>query len=394
MKITHSKYFIILLTQVFLFWDMASVAGQETSASNFHSQINEPWDSYMNQRDIHQDFQANYALDWGMINQTSPEKVQIVKLVGNEEFSKFIALADELANIEALSVVNASIYSSKFEELIQKLSTKQHFRKLDLTNCSISAIPTSISKLKSLETLHLARNRISTLPNELCSLENLSYLRLYNNRTLVSLPENLGNLVNLELLDIAGTKVQQFPASIGKCNNLKHITANACNIQSIPTEIAGCRSLSYVNLGANKIDIIPKEIASCTNLKNLNLSSNNIQVIPLELCSMIWLESLDLGENQIEEIPSQLKKLTNLYTCALNGNKLTIFPKEVFAFKNLINLWLHNNEIERIPIEVADFKRLMGFIVDADTEQLKNDIEAIKKVNPRIRIMTHYTNKK
>ncbi len=331
----------------------------------FVSVLKEPYDSQYD-RNVFDDFASANAKSISDIGTIEMEDFRILKLTSEEAFNSFLSRNPVLENLEALQVVNASIGSSRLEALITYLSDKKYFKKLILFHCEISRIPPAIKQLKRLETLDLSLNTISVLPEEVLDLSNLKYLRLYNNRTFYKLPTAIGQLTNLEVLDFAGTQVSTIPKSIGQCQNLIHLTGNACAVKAIP-----------------------KELASCSKLKLINLGANQIASLPAELSQLSELEILSLGSNAIKQIPKEYERLSNLYTFALDNNQLIVFPNQVLNYQKMLNLWLHKNPIKEVPVEVANLKRLIAFLID-ENEFTTADLEAIRKKNPRLKVITRY----
>ena len=98
----------------------------------------------------------------------------------------------------------------------------------------------------------LLNNQLETLPDSIGNLKNLEYLDLYNNK-LASLPDSIGNLTNLEYLGLYSNKLETLPDSIGNLKNL------------------GRLGLSF-----NRLAILPDSIGNLTNLKRLALNFNPI----------------------------------------------------------------------------------------------------------------------
>jgi Leucine-rich repeat (LRR) protein len=78
---------------------------------------------------------------------------------------------------------------------------------------------------------------------------------------------------------------------------------------SIPEEIFKMTELEYLDLSKNKIDSIPKEIGELKNLRVLIISKNKVKKIPIELYGLKNLKILDLSSNDIK-ITKGYKKLT------------------------------------------------------------------------------------
>lgn len=65
-------------------------------------------------------------------------------------------------------------------------------------------LPSDISRFKQLQALNLV-SCVSSIPEEICNLPNLQYLSLVDNKNLQRLPECLGNMPSLMVLNIPGS---------------------------------------------------------------------------------------------------------------------------------------------------------------------------------------------
>ncbi|KAG5598746.1 hypothetical protein H5410_030116 [Solanum commersonii] len=67
-------------------------------------------------------------------------------------------------------------------------------------------------------------NNIVSLPSSICKLKGLVHLYVWNCAKLESLPEEIGDLENLEELDAKYTLISRPPSSIVRLNKLKILT--------------------------------------------------------------------------------------------------------------------------------------------------------------------------
>ncbi|MFX1235839.1 MAG: leucine-rich repeat domain-containing protein, partial [Promethearchaeota archaeon] len=83
-------------------------------------------------------------------------------------------------------------------------------------------IPDCIGDLRNLKILNLNYNEISEIPTSIGYLEKLEYFYLKKDEGKLSIiPENLINLKNLKVLDLTGNTVQNMPESIKSLESLK-----------------------------------------------------------------------------------------------------------------------------------------------------------------------------
>ncbi|MED6209087.1 hypothetical protein PIB30_051250, partial [Stylosanthes scabra] len=82
----------------------------------------------------------------------------------------------------------------------------------------------SIGELIHLRYLDLSRAPVMTLPESLGNLYNLQTLKLRDCRNLKKLPSNMQNLVNLRHLDTYGTSLEEMPKGMSKLQDLQFLS--------------------------------------------------------------------------------------------------------------------------------------------------------------------------
>ena len=100
----------------------------------------------------------------------------------------------------------------KFPKIVRNMS---RLSKLYLNETPIKDLSLSVELVTSLIKLDLGDcKNLSSFPNAYCSLMSLKILKLSGCSKIDELPENLGNLKGLEVLDASGTAIKELPTSI------------------------------------------------------------------------------------------------------------------------------------------------------------------------------------
>jgi Leucine-rich repeat (LRR) protein len=133
---------------------------------------------------------------------------------------------------------------------------------------------------------------LEVLPSEIGNLSNLQMLDLSENQ-LTSLPVEIGNLSNLQELYSSDNQLHSLPSEIGNLSNLEYLYLSDNQLHSLPSEIGNLSNLQTLNLEANRLTSLPREIGSLTSLCLMNIKGNNFQSIPLELHLLKQLGTLD-----------------------------------------------------------------------------------------------------
>ncbi|OWM83861.1 hypothetical protein CDL15_Pgr004292 [Punica granatum] len=220
-------------------------------------------------------------------------------------------------------------------------------------NALSGTMPSSIGNLINLEFLDVSFNKISgTIPPEIGNLKKMNQLDLGFCEFTGQIPHTFGNLTMLTLLHLSRNSLQgTIPSSLGNCQRLLLVDlANNKLAGVIPPEIMSLSSLSiYVNFSDNYLaGELPKEIGNLKNLGALNLSGNNLSgEIPSSLGSCISMEYLYMQENMFTgPIPSTLSSLSGISVLNLSHNRLSGQIPEFLKDLNLASLDLSFNKFE------------------------------------------------
>ena len=182
----------------------------------------------------------------------------------------------------------------------------------------LAAIPETIGELTNLEYLLITgANQITRLPEGIFDLTNLKTLKITGLRdTVGSISSRIGNLKNLEFLEIDGTV--DLPETIRELTNLKEFRMGTKYGTNRPTSalfsLPNLEFLSYYAYEASQLD----GIEGLQSLRVLNLDS--------------------------KFLPAEIGQLNNLKGLMLTGFGRASYPEELGQLKNLKALQLINND--------------------------------------------------
>ncbi len=191
-----------------------------------------------------------------------------------------------------------------------------------------------IGYLKSLTGLAMGKGILEEIPSEITQCKNLKQLALYKMYDLRKLPENIGELQELEHIDVSLTAIESLPESIGELKNLKYLAASTTKITAVPESIGNCESLVFLDLHSNDITEIPDSVTKLTNLKSLDLGYTKITALPENIGELSQLVRLDLFGLDLRRLPQSTKNLTKLeYLNVYDNYNLDEAYKEWFPNK-------------------------------------------------------------
>ncbi|XP_056161628.1 disease resistance protein L6-like isoform X1 [Syzygium oleosum] len=277
------------------------------------------------------DFSANVNLEH-LILENCARLVQIDISIGhltqlvflNLRFCiKLRKLPEEICNLESLKellIDGTSIREIPEWRGMKTLETLSACECLSLNNCR------SIGNLMSILRLSLENVEITQLPPEIGELVKLEYLSLSKCKLLRRLPDSIGNLESLILLNLSYTHVEELPDSLGKLKNLKVLRMYGSSIRIIPSSVGMLEKLEEI------------DAEFCWRLKG---------AIPDGIGRLLSLRVLKLSNTRIYQVPRLPESLISVQ---ISTQSMTTLPD----LSNLINLIDLDLDIREVPLAKED----------------------------------------
>ncbi|KAK2969235.1 hypothetical protein RJ640_003469 [Escallonia rubra] len=227
---------------------------------------------------------------------------------GSQRFEAF-NIVRKLRTFLPLPVFKTPIWQDFYltNQVIYDLLPQLHFlRVLSLSGYNILQLPNAIGNLKHLRYLNVSDTRIKQLPESVSKLYNLQTLLLRDCDRLIKLHANIGNLINLRHLDVAGTdKLQEMPLGLCKMASLQTLSKIVLGRGLKVNELRGLSNLR----GALSI-IRLHSVMDAQDGREANLTCKR----GLEELEMVWSSDFDDSRNKMneKEIIELLKPSTNL----------------------------------------------------------------------------------
>ncbi|CAH8352377.1 unnamed protein product [Eruca vesicaria subsp. sativa] len=229
-------------------------------------------------------------------------------------------------------------------------------------------LPASTANLSTkLTSLNLGGNQISgTIPRDIGNLINLQVLSLEANMLTGELPVSFGKLLELQVVDLYTNSLSgELPSYFDKMTQLQKIHLNSNSFQGrIPKSIGGCRNLLDLWIDTNKLNgSIPREILQIPSLTYVDLSSNVLTgFIPEEVGKLELLVGLGVSDNKLSgHIPQTLGGCLSLEFLYLQGNSFEGAIPDISRLVSLKNVdFSRNNLSGSIPQYLAKFPLLQN----------------------------------
>ncbi|KAK4337631.1 hypothetical protein RND71_042118 [Anisodus tanguticus] len=248
-------------------------------------------------------------------------------------------------------------------EINPSLLELQHLRYLDLSmnNFEGTQVPEFIGQMKELRYLNLSGASFSgSVSRFLGNLSNLQVLDLsfYSDQPAEKDLDWIKGLSSLEHLNLGGSDLSEANNSWLQTINdhfpsLLELHLPQCQLLNLPSSLPSLNlaSLLVLDLSNNAFNtsIFPQWIFKLSNLVHLDLSSNNIfSELPDEFAKLTSLEYLDLSSNYgiNGTLKRTLGKLCNLKTLILNDNSIS---GNITEFINALSE-CQNNSLETLNL--------------------------------------------
>nr|XP_048329113.1 probable LRR receptor-like serine/threonine-protein kinase At3g47570 [Ziziphus jujuba var. spinosa] len=252
---------------------------------------------------------------------------------------------------------------------IDSLTNCSILRKVYLDGCNFGGeLPNSMVNLSlQLQYFSVESNKLSgSIPHDIGNLINLEALNLHRNQFVGTIPTTIGKLYKLQEAGFGSNELSgQIPSTFGNLTLLNSLWLEENNFQgSIPSSLGNCQNLELLHLYGNFLNgTIPREVIGLKYLSlSLNLSRNNLSgSLPSEVGNMKFLVELDLSQNQLSgNIPNSLGDCINLVQLYIDHNSFEgEIPKSLSFLKVIEDMDLsHNNLFGHIPKDFANLSFL------------------------------------
>eukprot|EP00253_Pinus_taeda_P016756 PITA_16756 len=217
----------------------------------------------------------------------------------------------------------------------------------ELSICApLSGFPKSIVQLKHFERLSYAMHYSKPCQKnfEVCDVHSLKCLVLRNCSEMISLPDSLEKLTNLQVIDLTNaSSLQLLQNSFGNLIGLEYLSLRGCPNLTVSNDTFGnITTLKYLDLqGCSTLKELPPQVAHQQSLVRLDMSARILNELTGNgIGDLSKMEILDLG-----------------------GGRLLKMPPLLLVLKNLKELWLFDcPELKRLPsssgllTELREFK--------------------------------------
>ncbi|MDJ1484382.1 T9SS type A sorting domain-containing protein [Cytophagaceae bacterium YF14B1] len=212
-------------------------------------------------------------------------------------------------------------------EILNELDSLNSFYLAAISGMPVRVIPASIGKLTKINFLALGYCLFEHLPEEVGNLTNLEYLSISMNPNIKELPVSVYSLPHLKRLDVSYcTNFTTVSSAISNLKTLEQLYLDKNNISSLPGVIGSLSNLKEIKLDWNQLSTLPESVSDLTNITQLSVEHNIIASLPASLSKLTKLQSLNFAQNKLTDISFSLSSMTDLIDVNFSENQFTTIP--------------------------------------------------------------------
>ncbi|CAL5373615.1 unnamed protein product [Camellia sinensis] len=223
--------------------------------------------------------------------------LQALDMSDNHFIGSILADIGKLQKLQILTL-SSNKFFGKIPLSLKNLTLLEYLY-LDVNNLH-GNIPPSLGKCPLVHLALDGNNLSGTIPKQVLSLSSLLNLYLHDNHLVGSIQLEIGNLINLEQLDVSRNMLSgKIPSTLGSCVKL---------------------TLLYIQ-NNNFVGTLPSSLSYLRGIEELDLSHNNFSgKIPDYLGGFVFLQKLDLSFNDFEGAVPEIGIFKNAMAISIRGN--------------------------------------------------------------------------
>ncbi len=324
----------------------------------------------------------------GLPQDLSPlKRLTTLDLAGN----RLKTLPDSIAALDQLQTLDLA-GNSQLGTLPDAIGSLASLQTLELRGVEVRSCSPKLGQLHNLRTLHLSvDNNMAELFDAIRPLKGLTHLTLRSVGVdyLKVLPDALGQLTGLEILDINGFyELKKGFAGLGNLTRLVTLRLNHlphCDMSTMLDGIGTLTNLEVLSLAsANLKGTFPDQLVHCSKLRELDLSSSYANAPTIDFSRLPKLEKLDLRNIAMETYPKGIFTLSNLKVLKFGGNlgSAPNLPEDVRGLESLEELELGFAGITQLPNALSELRalRTISMRCGEELERLPEGLENLKNL--------------
>jgi len=287
--------------------------------------------------------------------------------------SEFI-LPKSFANLRSLeNLTFDGVGSVNFNGTLGGLTALQRLEGL------VVALPENIGNLENLQYVDV-KSSTSAFPQRISECQSLTYIRIvYDDNATgeVVLPSKFGDLKKLQEFYITTHKLRQLPASFSQLSSLKSLTISGTGLQSIPEDFGSLSNLTTLTLHGS-FTSLPESFGKLSKLSELFIGGK-ASALPESFGELSALKYFNGDHSALKTLPESFGKLKNLREINLQYSKIESLPDSFGELDALEVLNLSNTQLKAFPKAIIPLKRVTYVLLySTNAGNIPDDIAKMK----------------
>lgn len=272
------------------------------------------------------------------------KSLKTLKLTGNQLNS----LPESFGNLENLEVLQLSETNDEMPDIFpDSFSNLKNLRILVAQGSGLRQYPKDLRRLQSLEEVYFCNNYSDYVLEgfyELCHIPSLKIIDMHH---LGTIPREIGQLVNLEMLKLNSDKLRKLPDTFRKLQKLHTLELYSTDFKELPSPLqALAQGLKKFSMYRNEQKMtIPEWFGELTALEDLSLRSVELAPLPDSFAQLPKLKSFYLEHSYLTTLPENLGTLPSLEELDLSDNELESLPESLIQAPKLKKLVINYNPV-------------------------------------------------
>jgi Leucine-rich repeat (LRR) protein len=292
---------------------------------------------------------TNLYIDKSKINTLSDKIGNLVNLSTLSVSSRYInTLPDtigNLVNLQKLTLRHTNINVFPTDSMI-KLTKLIEF---SYTGGPLNTVPIFLQQITGLEWLMIRGTHITSLPDFICNLTHLTTLWISSNNYINTLPNNIGNLINLRELRLHSNNINTLPSTIGNLTQLSELMLSDNELNVLPDSFRNLRNLTLLWLNGNEnLTAIPDNFINMNHLADLRIENTRITMdnIPPQIRARLEEEDNPNGDVDAMQVHNAFDKLDiPRYLTILSGYTLNESEKKSNIYDTVVDFFHYYNKL-------------------------------------------------
>ncbi|KAJ6417921.1 hypothetical protein OIU84_001328, partial [Salix udensis] len=250
------------------------------------------------------------------IKAVSEKLDEIAKEKGMYGFELYKAADHELQRLTSTSLVDESSVCGRDDE--KKNIISMLLAEMDDNNLAEAIAKTSIERVRHLS---MMLSRETSFPSSIHKAKSLRSLLIYNSgdpRLEAALPDVMKQLTCIRSLNVSGSSIKEIPKEVGKLIHLRHLNLEGCrDLVSLPETMCDLCNLQSLDVSqCLSLKELPLAIGKLIKLRHLCIHDSGVAFMPKGIERLTCLRTLDCfivcGGGENESKAANLRELKNL----------------------------------------------------------------------------------